>query len=95
MGGGVGIAADEGDARQGEAELGADDVDDALIAVAQAEQLDAVLTAVVCQGFHLVAGQWILNAVRQPGRRHVVIGRGQNRIAPPQVAPARRKPSKA
>lgn len=42
MGGGVGIVADDGGARQADALLGADDMDDALARVARAVERDAV-----------------------------------------------------
>ena len=46
---GVRVAADDGHAGLGGAELGADHVDDALVAVLHVEELDAELGAVLAQ----------------------------------------------
>ena len=46
VGGGVAVAADDGHSRLGQAELRADDVDDALVGAVQAHQADAKLAAV-------------------------------------------------
>ena len=45
--GGMAIAADDGHARLGDAELGSDDVNDALIGMAEAVELDVMFFAVV------------------------------------------------
>ena len=54
--GGVAVAADDGQAGLGDAQFGADDVHDALIAAGHIEQRDAVMGAVVRQGLELQAG---------------------------------------
>src|SRR5699024_1480829 len=56
VGGGVGVAADDGGAGLGEAQLRADDVDDALLDVAHRVQADAELLRVGAQGGDLGAG---------------------------------------
>ena len=50
--GGVAVAAGDGHPRLGEAELRADDVDDALVVAAEAEQRHAELAAVALEGRH-------------------------------------------
>ena len=89
VGGGVRIAAHNGHARQGGALLRADDVDDALAHIADAELGDAVPAAVLIQGDHLRLGDGIRNAGDAGGavvRGHVVVRRGQVGLAPPQGA---------
>jgi hypothetical protein len=56
VGGGVAVAADDGGAGEGEALLGADDMDDALSLVTEAEVGDAEFLDVVLEGDTLRAG---------------------------------------
>ena len=53
--GGVAVAADDRHARLGQAQLGTDDVHDALLGRAEVEQADAELAAVAAQHFDLRA----------------------------------------
>ena len=83
---GVAVAADDRGARQGEALLGADDVDDALADVAHAEQRDAELRAVPVQGLDLDARGLVLDRPRAVGRRDVVVRDGQRQVGPAHLA---------
>ena len=74
VGGGVRVAADDGHARLREAELRADDVDDALAVRAQRVERDAELGAVGGQLGELEAGLLV-----EDGQRAVVRGRGMVR----------------
>ena len=69
MGGGVAIAADEGGAGEGEAEFGADDVDDALVGVVEVHEGDAEVAAVAVEGFELLGEEGV-------GDRGVACGGG-------------------
>jgi hypothetical protein len=53
MGGGVAVSAHDRHARLGQAQLGADDVHDALVGVTHREQPDSKLLAVCRQDLHL------------------------------------------
>ncbi len=69
VGGGVGVAADDRDARLGQPELRADDVHDALLDVAQRVQPHAELGAVAAQRLQLGAGDRVGDrACRTVGR---------------------------
>ena len=54
--GGVGIAANDGLAWLGDAEFGADDVDDALVLAVHVEEANAEFVAVALEGFELELG---------------------------------------
>ena len=56
VGGGVAVAADDGHPGLGQAQLGADDMHDALVGAVQAIQADAELAAVVFQLCDLACG---------------------------------------
>ena len=88
VGGGVGVAADDGHAGLGEAELGADDVDDALVGVLDVEELDAEVAAVAAEGLDLFRGDLVgdVEAVIDAGGRHVVVDRGDGAIGPTDLA---------
>ena len=77
---GMGVAADDGHAGQGEALLGADDVHDALANVVDVEQRDAELAAVLLQGLDLDARLLFGDALRTIGGRHVVVGDRQGGV---------------
>jgi hypothetical protein len=64
MGRRVAVAADDGCAGEGEALLGADDVDDALALVTQAKVCDAELLDVLLEGYALCAGVVFLYEAR-------------------------------
>ena len=93
---GVAVAADDGHAGQGEALLGADDVDDALALVALVEILDAEIAGVLGQRLDL---RWRLSGSSMPCERSVV-GTLWSTTASVfsgarTLRPARRRPSKA
>ena len=77
VGGGVGIAADDGGAGQGEALLGTNDVYDALAVVELAEIVDAELPRILGEGGHLQGRFRVLDAMGAVGGRHVVVDHGQ------------------
>ena len=70
---GVAVAADDGDARHREAELRADDVDDALLLVAERVQADAELRGVAAQRLDLRAARQIGDRLVDVERRGVVV----------------------
>ena len=90
--GGVAVAADGRAARQGEALLGADDVDDALPLVGHAEVLEAEILDVLLELQHLGPGGRLLDEgldadeVGPVGRRDVVIDGDQGAVGPPHAA---------
>ena len=77
---GVAVAAHDRRAGQGEALLGADDVDDALADVLDVEQGDAEVPAVLLQGLDLDARGLVGDALGAVGGRHVVVGHRERRI---------------
>ena len=80
VGGGVGVAAGDGHARLGEAQLRGDHVHDALTATAEAMQGDAVLSAVgLKRGEHLL-GQRVGEGPCLGGGGHDVIHRGHRAL---------------
>src|SRR5690554_7488446 len=85
---GMGIATDDGHARQGGALLGADDVDYALAHVVHAELSDAVLLAVVVQGVYLQARNRVRNTLSAAAGRHVMVGHSQVGAQAPRLAPS-------
>src|SRR5690606_11541835 len=89
---GVRIAAHDGHAGQGEALLGAYDVDDPLADVADVEQGDAELTAVLLQSLHLDARLLFGDAPRAVGGRYVVVRHGENGVGTAHRAPALAQP---
>ena len=80
---GVGVAAHDGHAGLGEAELRADDVDDALLDVAERVQPDAELGGVLAQRLDLGARHRVGDRLVPVERRDVVVlgGQGQVRAA--------------
>ena len=73
MRGGVRVAADDGHARLGEAELRSDDVHDALLDVAERVQPDAELLGVPAQRLDLGARDRVGDRLVQVEGRHVVV----------------------
>ena len=63
VGGGVGVPAGDGHPGLGEAELGPDDVDDALVAAPQVKEGDAVLPCVRPEGLQHALGQRVLEGL--------------------------------
>ena len=76
--GGVGVAAHDRHARLGQAQLRADDVDDALVGVAQGVQADAELLGVLTQGVDLGAARHVRDGQVDVDRGRVVV-LGRNR----------------
>jgi hypothetical protein len=99
VGGGVRVAADDRQARLGQAELRADDVHDALVGVAHRVQPHAELGAVLPQRLDLGAGHRVGDrAVRagqgdagtsDPGRRYVVVLGGDGQVGAAHLAAGR------
>ena len=87
VGGGVGIAADDGRARQGETLFGTDDVDDTLARIVHREVRDVEVGAVLVQGLDLEARFVIFDTGRAVRRRHIVVGDGQGGIGTANLAP--------
>ena len=77
VGRGVAVAADDRHARQREALLRPDDVDDALPVVELVVIFDAEVPGVLSQRLHLQRGFGIRDAAPSVGGRHVVIDHGQ------------------
>ena len=94
VGGGVRVAAHDGHARLGDAELGADHVDDALAVGAERVNGDAELLAVALERFHLHAGELVLDPRRD--RRAVgggvVVGGGERAVGPADSATGEAQP---
>ena len=74
VGRGVAVAADDQQARQGQALLGADDMHDALPGIVQAEQLDAVLRGILLDLAHHPRQLGIGDVAPRAARRHVMVG---------------------
>ena len=87
VGGGVGIAAHDGRAGQGEPLLGSDDVDDALAHVVHSQVGDAEFGDVLLEGVDLEAGLFVLDGARVLGGRYVVVGHGQGGFGTAHGAP--------
>ena len=86
VGRGVGIAAYHGQARLGDALFRADDVDDALARVAEAELGDAVGRGVGVQRRHQLAPFVVGEiGVGAPACRDIVVGNGEGLIGPADV----------
>ena len=79
VGGGVAVSADNGESGQRDAELGADDVDDALARVIVAEERDAELLGVLIQSGELLSAEGALVDGAAIGR-DVVIDGGKSEI---------------
>jgi hypothetical protein len=88
----VRVAADDGHAGLGEAELGADDVDDALIARVDIVELDAEFGAVFAQRGNLRGGDGIED-VEAPLARggYVVVDRGNGAVGAANLAASEAK----
>ena len=90
VGGGVGVAADDGHARLGAALLGADHVDDAVTDVAHGEELDAVVGDVPLEGGELQARLFVghgghAQALALSG--DIVVSHGQGPVRAPDLPP--------
>ena len=88
VGRGVGVTADDGHAGLGEAELGADDVDDALIGGLDVVEFDAEVGAVFAQGLDLFGGDLVddVEAVFDAGCGDVVVYRGDGAVGAAELA---------
>ena len=90
VGRGVAVAADQQNARQGDAQLRADDMGDALLAAVEAEMMDAEFGRVGDQLFEDSAHRRVLDLRHRLDRgRAVVIRRGEGLFGPPQFQPQR------
>ncbi len=85
---GVGVAADDGHAGLGGAELGSDHVDDALVAVLHVEELDAEVGAVFAEGVDLFGGDLVddVEAVCGAGGGDVVVDGGDVAVGTAELA---------
>jgi len=94
VGAGVAVAADDGGAGQGEALLGADDVDDALARVQQRDvgHPEGRLLAVLFQGLHLQAAGGVLDAGPAVPGGDVVVHHRQGGLGPAHRAPGQGEP---
>ena len=78
---GVRVAADDGHARLGDAEFGADDMHDALIARVDIVEFDAEVGAVLAQRGDLLGGDLVDDVEAAfDGRRHVVVDGGDGAV---------------
>ena len=84
VGGGVRVAADDRHPGLGDAQLGADHVDDPLAVGAQRVDRDAELLAVALERLHLDARELVADprGDRRAVGRHVVVGGGQRAVGP-------------
>jgi hypothetical protein len=89
MGRGVAVAADDGRARLGEAELRADDVHDALVAVAHRGEPDAELGGVLAQRLDLGAADRVGDRREDVQRRDVVVLGGHRQVGTADLAAGR------
>ena len=76
------VAADDGHARLGEAELGADHVHDALVAVAHGEQPDPELPGVAAERVDLLPADRVGDRLVDVERRDVVVLGGDGQVGP-------------
>ncbi len=81
------VAADDRRARQGQAELRADDVDDPLVAALHVVERDPELAAVGAEGFHLPARHGLANFELILGG-NVVVERGEREVAAADLTPS-------
>ena len=88
--GGVAVAADDGHARLGEAQLRADHVHDALLGVAHRKDRDAELLAVAAQGLDLGAAHRVGDRAGRGG--DVVVLGGEGEVGAAHRAPAQAQP---
>ncbi len=86
VGGGVAVAADNGHARQADAQLRADDMHDALADVEDRDVGDPERGHVALQGFDLDAAVLLLDAGAAVGGGDVMVGDGNGRVRPPHLS---------
>src|SRR6266478_1689793 len=88
MGAGVRVAADDGHAGFGEAEFGADDVDDALVGRLDVVELNAEVGTVFAEGFDLAGGDLVddVETVFDAAGGDVVVHRCDSAISTAQFA---------
>ena len=92
VGRGVAVAADDGHARLGQALLGPDDVDDALVGVAHRIAGDPELGAVGVQHRQLLGRDGVGHRLVDVGGRDVVVGRGDGEVGPVDGAAGQAEP---
>ena len=86
VGGGVGVAAHDGHAGLGEAQLGANHVDDTLVGVAQGVQAHAELLGVLAQGVDLSAARDVRDRLINVDRGRVVVLGGDRQVGATHLA---------
>jgi hypothetical protein len=89
VGCGVAIAAHDRHARLGQPELGANDVNDSLIARRQVIETHAVRGTVLPECIELRPGQCVGDRQPPAGRGHVVIDRRERAVGPAHAPPGR------
>ena len=77
---GVAVAADDGHARLGESEFGADDVHDALVGRVHVEQRDAEFLAILLQRLDLEGGNRVGDGSAARLGRNIVVDRGDRPV---------------
>ena len=80
VGGGVGVAADDGHPRLGRSLLGSDHMDDPLARIIQAVEGDPELPAIGDQGVDLALGQRVPDGQSPSGGGHAVVDGGQSQV---------------
>ncbi len=88
VGGGMAVAAHDGHAGLGEAQLGSDDVHDTLFGRAEVEQAHAELAAVAAHHFNLRRRIGVGDRLGTVGGRHVVILGAEGAVERAHLAPA-------
>ena len=86
------VAADDRRARQGEALLRPDDMDDALAAVVLVEIIDAEILGIGGERLDLDAAFLILDALRAIGGRHIMIDDSERLLRRAHLAPGESQP---
>ena len=74
----VGVAADDGHARQRESLFGAYDVDDAIVARVHGKMRQMEVAGVACQCFHLTGRDWVLDGLVLVVRGRVMVRHTEN-----------------
>src|SRR5713101_4619230 len=86
VGAGMAVAADDGHARACQAQLGPDDVDDALLVRVDVEKLNLTISTVGAQNIDLFSGDRVSNRQGAIGRRDVVIDGCESQVGPAHAA---------
>ncbi len=92
VGGGVGIAADDGHPRLGQSLLGADDVHDALAGGVEVVERNPVAMGVLHQQLHLAPGDRVGDRQVPVAGGHIVVHGGHGQVGAPHPAPGQSQP---